>query len=284
MWFGRNVSIHPSAKIIEPVCLGDHCRIEAQVVIGPNVVLGPGVFVDQGTTIANSTVLEKTYLGRLVNIQDALVYRNILIKTDTGASAFIPDRFLLSGIEPGAWMEGLRRVLELFFALLLILVMLPLFLFSAVLSLLSRPKSWIVYEERLSSTMAELDASSLREPRAVRLPRFGCNPDNAPGKLLHRLGWDGLPMLFSIFQGHIALVGVGPLRPEQYAQVTEEWQRQRFLSLAGLTGLWYITSGSQASLDEQFVVDCYYAVTRNWKIDLDILWKTIPTWWRRVTA
>ena len=56
----------------------------------------------------------------------------------------------------------------------------------------------------------------------------------------------------------------------------EDWHRQRYLVLPGITGLWQISGRSNLSFDDLVRLDFYYL--ENWSIWLDvaILVKTIP--------
>ena len=62
LWRERGVRIHPSARIIEPVYLGEHTRIGRDAVVGPNAVLGAGCVVDDSAVARNCVITSATYI------------------------------------------------------------------------------------------------------------------------------------------------------------------------------------------------------------------------------
>lgn len=96
LWRAHNSVIHPSAQITGPAFVGEGCQIGADVELGPNVVIGSHVVVDEGATIRNSTVLQHTYVGQLVELNNRIVNKSQLIDVETGEYTNITDDFLLS--------------------------------------------------------------------------------------------------------------------------------------------------------------------------------------------
>ncbi len=279
VWQGRNVAVHPTARLVPPVVIGDNCQIRTDAIVGPETVLGHNVIVDEGATVVGSTVLDGTYVGRLVNVQEAVVNRNCLVSVPASASVFVADRFLLGEVGEEAVIRDLGHALEWIGALALLIVSLPLWPLAA---LLARLGPLLVTEP-----CATADPQTVRETgqvgwRTVHIRRFRADPATRAGRLLRRLGLAGLPGLLHVLHGDVALVGVGPLTPDQADGLAEDWQRQRFLCPAGLTGLWYVSGDRDTSLEEQLIVDSYYAATRTWRKDLRILWQTPGAWWRRL--
>jgi exopolysaccharide biosynthesis polyprenyl glycosylphosphotransferase len=95
------------------------------------------------------------------------------------------------------------------------------------------------------------------------------------GALLRRLSIDELPQVLNVLRGEMSLVGPRPLPLRDY-RMLEDWHRQRYLVLPGITGLWQISGRSNLSFDDLVRLDFYYL--ENWSIWLDvaILVKTIP--------
>ena len=280
VWIGRGVSIHPKAQLIPPVLIGDHCQVRSDAVIGPESVLGDNVIVDEGATVSGSTILEGTYVGRLVNVQDAVVNRNCLISVPADTSVFVSDRFLLGAVEENDLWRKVGRTVEWTIALILLILSLPLWILAGLLALFAGKGPYIQWQpQAVADPQAKWKTGQIGW-HTIRLPRFRSDPDTFGGRFLRRTRLAGLPGLLGILRGDIALVGVGPLIPEQAENLTEDWQRQRFLAPGGLTGLWYINGTENSDFDEQLVVDSYYAVTQNWKQDLKILWKTPGCYFR----
>jgi lipopolysaccharide/colanic/teichoic acid biosynthesis glycosyltransferase len=95
------------------------------------------------------------------------------------------------------------------------------------------------------------------------------------GALLRRLSLDELPQVINVLRGEMSLVGPRPLPLRDY-RMLEDWHRQRYLVLPGITGLWQISGRSNLSFDDLVRLDFYYL--ENWSIWLDIgvIVKTIP--------
>jgi exopolysaccharide biosynthesis polyprenyl glycosylphosphotransferase len=95
------------------------------------------------------------------------------------------------------------------------------------------------------------------------------------GAALRRLSLDELPQVLNVLRGEMSLVGPRPLPLRDY-RMLEDWHRQRYLVLPGITGLWQISGRSNLSFDDLVRLDFYYL--ENWSIWLDvaILVKTIP--------
>jgi NDP-sugar pyrophosphorylase family protein len=205
IWQGRGVGVHPRARLVPPVVIGDNCQVRADAIVGPETVLGSHVIVDEGATVVGSTVLDGTYVGRLVNVQEAVVNRNCLVSVPASASVFVADRFLLGEVGEEALVRGLGRALEWAGALALFLASLPLWPLAALLARLSGPGPLLVLRESATS-----DPQALRETgrvgwRAVQVRRFRADPSARAGRLLHRLGLAGLPGLLHVLRGDLAL-------------------------------------------------------------------------------
>jgi NDP-sugar pyrophosphorylase family protein/lipopolysaccharide/colanic/teichoic acid biosynthesis glycosyltransferase len=286
LWQGRNVVIHPKARITAPALIGDNCQVGADAEIGPNAVLGNNVIVAEGATVSGSVVLDGTYVGRLVNVQDAVVNRNCLVNVPSNTSVFVSDNFLLGEVGEDVVLRGVARTMEWLAGFALAVASLPLFLIAFVAALFAGSGTLI---ERVA--LATNDPRTLRESarlgwRAVTLHRFRADLSTALGRWLDRTGLRDLPGLIAVLKGDLALVGVGPLTPDQAGELTDEWQQQRFHAPAGLIGLWYLNGAAQPGgklpLDEQLIVDSYYAVTRTWKEDMRIILKTPGALLRRL--
>lgn len=57
-YVGTNSNIHPQAKIVAPVVIGNGCVIEEDATVGPYTVLGDGWTVGRGATVKNSVLWE----------------------------------------------------------------------------------------------------------------------------------------------------------------------------------------------------------------------------------
>ncbi len=105
------------------------------------------------------------------------------------------------------------------------------------------------------------------DPRVTRL-----------GRILRNTSIDELPQLFNILSGNMSIVGNRPLPLYEAEKLTTDESAIRFLAPAGLTGLWQVSRRGQSTMseDERKALDRKYALNYSLRLDLQILWKTIP--------
>ncbi len=285
IWVGLNTVIHPQAQLRAPLYIGADCRIGAQSELGPGVVLGSHVFVDEGATIQQSTILENSYVGRLVDIQRRIVHQALLIDQRSGAWVQIPDRWLLGYVHPTLAPNLLRRLAERTIALLLLLLLMPLLLLLGLLVLVTSTGGLFSVVERIGVKPAPERGAAMPQPQRLHLLHLRTTTADGRatfcGAWLERFALHRLPELWSVACGELALVGVKPLLPEEAARITDEWQQVRYRSPAGFTGLWYTQPNGDDSFDALCVTDSYHAVTATWQQALSQLWQTPAAWVRR---
>ncbi|MCP4424513.1 MAG: NTP transferase domain-containing protein [Chloroflexi bacterium] len=283
IWVGRNHVIHPSARLAPPIYIGDNCQIGRNVELGPNVALGKNVIIDDEATVFQSAVLEHTYVGRLVNIENRVVNKNIMIDIATAESSEIVDDFLLGEAHPALIDSGLQRMWDTAVAFLLLLLTLPLTLPVGLLAWLTTGRMFNRIE-RLGR-QPEIVSGESPEFQTFAVLQFNTRRSDSDlrgfGKWLEKWEIQRLPELWNVLKGDMNLVGVKPLPPTAAAQITEAWQRQRHQHQAGFTGLWYIQTRPDSELDEILIADTYYVATRTWGDDLKILRQTPERWLRR---
>jgi lipopolysaccharide/colanic/teichoic acid biosynthesis glycosyltransferase len=90
------------------------------------------------------------------------------------------------------------------------------------------------------------------------------------------VGLDELPQLFNVLRGEMSIVGPRPCLPGEYAMYLP-WQKERFRTLPGLTGLWQVSGKNRTTFNEMIEFDIQYVRMRSLRFDLKIMLKTIPT-------
>jgi len=284
MWIGRNNVIHPSVRLRSPVIIGNNCYIGQGVQLGPDTVVGDNVIIDEDATLSHTTILDETYIGRLVKLENRLVNKNQVIDLTSGEAVQITDQFLVGRTFQSVSDTGFFLFLERGIALLLLL------LWSWLIGLIAL-LSWSTTRRVMTKEpYYHGDIESLSQSKAFtvkRLPLWQFVTEDHEGHLTslgHWLQqWDlyRLPHLWHVVCGDLALVGVKPLTKEETASIQDEWQQKRFEQLAGFTGLWYLQPHPLDDIDSTLVADTYYAVTKSWRLDVKILWQTLPAWWRK---
>jgi lipopolysaccharide/colanic/teichoic acid biosynthesis glycosyltransferase len=96
------------------------------------------------------------------------------------------------------------------------------------------------------------------------------------GKFLRATSLDEIPQLFNVVKGEMSLVGPRPALDWEHEMFTPE-QRRRTDVLPGLTGLWQVSGRSHLATPEMVELDLEYVERASIWLDLQILFRTIPT-------
>lgn len=275
LFAGRKASVTPKSLRKGMAYVGANSRVHPEAELLGEVVIGDDVVVDRAATIRDSVIFPRTYVGELVEISNAIVANNYLIRVDTGALLKIDEAFLLGSL--GA-TEGRAAVSawDRLAAVLLLTLSAPLWPIAAAAAALAGRGALMVTGERVGN----------------RPPYPG---GNATGKIFTEHCWNTgipvlrhLPRLLAVIQGHLRLVGVSPLTPAEDATRTEDWQRVRDQSPVGLLGPTQIDLTAAAPLDERLLSDAFYARSQTWQRDMLVLLSGLKTLfngkgWRRST-
>ncbi len=202
------------------------------------------------------------------------------------------------------WGRITKRGFDLLGALAGIILLSPLFLIIAIISLITNPGPVFYKHKRLSrngeyiyiykfrtmlskwsdgegyqyKTAAEAFKAMGREDvidEFLLNQKLRHDPRvNSFGQLLRRSSLDELPQLFNVIIGNLSLVGPRPIVESELNHYGE--QAPVFLALKpGITGMWQVSGRSDVSYAERVKLDIYYA--ENWSpwLDIQILVKTI---------
>jgi exopolysaccharide biosynthesis polyprenyl glycosylphosphotransferase len=185
-----------------------------------------------------------------------------------------------------------KRAFDITASIVLLLVLSPVFLVTAIAIRLGSPGALIFRQPRIGINGNQFTMFKFRSmvPNAEEklqdlqvgdraagnsvLFKMKNDPRVTPvGRLLRRLSIDELPQLVNVLNGTMSLVGPRPpLQSELKAY--EVHVHRRFLVKPGITGLWQVSGRSNLSWEDSVRLDLYYV--ENWSIagDLTILWRT----------
>ena len=189
-----------------------------------------------------------------------------------------------------------KRLFDLAVCVLLLPVVLPLFLLSALAIRLDSPGPIFHAQERtgrdgtpfrmlkfrtMVRNAAELKAQ-LAHLNVLPPPDFKIPHDpriTRVGKFLRQTSLDELPQLLNVLRGDMSLVGP---RPTSFAPTTYElWHTHRLEVTPGITGLWQVKGRNTTTFDERLRLDIEYIEHRSFGFDLKILLQTVPAVLRR---
>lgn len=264
IWLSRNVQIHPGARIESPVYIGENSRI-GRGVVGPGVVVGHDCVLDDDSQVQESLILPGSYIGGGLEVHDSLVDRNCLVNFRVGAVVMVSEDFILGNLshQPSGywWQSGLARV----FALLLLVLVLPLALvFWGVRRLAGHPVPW----RRRMIACLPVPVESYRLAQ-VLLPEIGkAMPANLYlTDFLQRV----VPGLFRVIAGGVHLTGIDPVTSEELEAMSPARRNLCQKAKSGLISESLIVSGPLPFPDDRYAAESFYVATAGFRHDLKLL-------------
>lgn len=205
-------------------------------------------------------------------------------------------------IKKSEFYELLKRLLDVFFALVLILIFSPLIIIVAAAIKLNTPgpvladtpervgkngKPFKMYKFR---SMIQNAHTILREdPEFAKLYEMykqgSYKLKNDPritivGKYIRKFSLDEVPQLFNILKGDMSLVGPRAYYPDELREQQKKYPETQdsvkvVLSVKpGLTGYWQVSGRSQINFDKRIQMDAEYVRKRSILYDFIIIART----------
>lgn len=194
-----------------------------------------------------------------------------------------------------------KRSLDIFAAIILAIIFLPLWLIIPVLIKLGSPGPALFAQSRVGrngkifkilkfrSMVADADdllwkASEYKELRN-KFTKSDWKLENDPrvtrvGWILRRLSIDEFPQVFNILKGDMSIVGPRAYRPQEIeAQAkkypkAKKWIEKALTVKPGLTGLWQVSGRNDVPFDKRVQIDAEYAGRKSLPEDILILLRT----------
>ena len=176
---------------------------------------------------------------------------------------------------------ALKRVLDVLFSGMAIILFTPLFLGIALFIKIRSPGPVFFRQARVGRNGADFSLLKFRSMHfnaAVILKgattRCG-DPRVFPGgETIRKYKLDELPQLFNVFSGDMSLIGPRPTVREDYDRMSKE-QRRRVSVRPGLSGLAQIGGNTSLSWPERIVLDLEYIDSLSVWNDVKIIVRTI---------
>jgi NDP-sugar pyrophosphorylase family protein len=266
VWISRNVRLHPAARLIPPVYIGEDCRVESGVSLGPGVVVGARSIIDARTAADNTVVFPGTYVGEALELQDVIIDRNCLVNVRLDSGATVTDSFILGAVSGMRMQDWIHRLAERTLALMLLLLLWPLPLFALAAAAV-RGGGWRILNA--VRTPAEPHPASWTAFPLGYVSHSGDVTPGGGGRLAGICGWF-VPGLIHVVLGRVSLVGM-PVRDRKGLLALDEgWRSQCLSSKTGLVTEAEV-AGAGDNPDLQYTADAFYAARAGFRHDVGIL-------------
>lgn len=192
-------------------------------------------------------------------------------------------------LEPWDWQDRMvKRAFDVLFAAAGLLVASPLVFGIAIAIKIDSPGSVIYAQERTATfggtftvyKFRSMVENAEKETGAVISDEDSGDADprvTRVGRILRQTHLDEIPQLWSIFTGHMSVVGPRPERPEIDREITAdvtEW-KQRWFVKPGLTGPAQINSVTGHDPDRKLRYDVEYIRGQSLRLDVRIIVKQV---------
>lgn len=188
--------------------------------------------------------------------------------------------------------DFIKRVFDIFFSVLALIVLCPLFIIISVVIMIhdrnlkpffiqnrcgKNGKQFKFYKFRTMCVDAESKLEQLQEKNEMDGPVFKITEDpriTKIGKVLRATGIDELPQLWNILKGDMSFVGPRPPIPKEVEQYSDT-DRLRLLVKPGLTCYWQVQpKRNSISFEKWMELDRKYIQQRSFWVDIKLIFKT----------
>lgn len=257
---GRNTQAYPQNLKQGIALIGSNCHLQPSVELSGDVVIADNVIIDHQASIESSVILPHTYIGELVELRNAIVRGNDLIRVDHGTALKISDSFLLADLKEKTFNRNLNTIPGRVFALLLLVLSLPLWFLAIFISILQNPKCPFILARLRGNKTKRNDFGVLERTE------FSVLEWNTSIPVLRYL-----PRILAVISGNLRLIGTLPISLETASKRTEEWEKLADQLPSGLLGPTQLYIPMDAPEEEKLMSDSFYAAHASVKNDLGYL-------------
>lgn len=176
-----------------------------------------------------------------------------------------------------------KRIIDIFFSLVLLTVTSPLILIFSLLIKIESPGDSFYRQVRLGLNGKKINLIKLRsmyldaEKNGAQWAEQKDQRITMVGKFIRKTRIDELPQLISVIKGDMSLIGPRPERPIFHEQFCDEIKgfEKRLIVKPGISGLAQVKGGYNNSPREKFLIDLEYIENLSFKTDFKIFIYTI---------
>lgn len=103
------------------------------------------------------------------------------------------------------------------------------------------------------------------------------------GRLLRKTSVDEIPQVLNVLAGQMSIVGPRPIVDEERPKYGEYFGAYA-CAMPGITGLWQVSGRSNVNYPERVLMDVQYVEQWSFRMELEILFKTVLTLLKRTGA
>jgi lipopolysaccharide/colanic/teichoic acid biosynthesis glycosyltransferase len=191
-----------------------------------------------------------------------------------------------------AWKRFVKRAIDVVGGVLLMLLLAPILVVTAIAIRVSSRGSVLYVQVRVGKggrhfrmlkfrsmrRKAHDDRDNVIHLNEVSGPVFKIRDDprlTRVGRVMRKLSIDELPQLMNVIAGQMSLVGPRPPLPEEYETYGPR-ERRRLSVRPGLTCIWQVSGRSDLDFERWVDLDLEYIDTWSFGQDLKLLLLTIP--------
>lgn len=260
VWISRGVSLHPTAKIIPPVYIGEFCQINKEAIVGPNTIIDDYCIIDEGSDVVNSLICKRSYIGEGLNVDNCIIDRNLLISLELDAHVTIRDDFIIGESCPKLPFSWLLNLFERALAAVLLVVLSPLYLIM----------QWNHHLRAENMLLLPSDHDAVLW-ETFKWETFEINAGLTPSAF-HRC-FSRLPLLKGVVRGDIHFVGVAPRTPQDVAKMPSDWRKLYMSSKVGIITVHDLEEHESTNADRCYASESLYASHKGFGHDLQLMFK-----------
>ncbi len=275
IWISRNVILHPTVRLISPVYLGKNCRISEGCLLGPDVVISDGTIIDNKTSIKNSIVLDKSYVGEGLELEDVIIDKSLLVNAKHNSILNVPDPYILGNLSDQSFKHAVYNSLVKIFAFCLLTITLPILICTAIFLKFRGVKNLFIYDEVV--TLPTVD--DILMWKTIKIPRFNIElPKHGRHRGTRRrreFFYCTIPGMLGVLYENLHIVGLAGRTIGSIEIMEDDWRELYLKGKIGVISEASVIYDNEPNCDELFTAEAFYSVKKSFKHDLKLFFTYI---------
>lgn len=179
---------------------------------------------------------------------------------------------------PDLFYVFLKRIIDIVFSAVVLIVLSPLFLFIPILIVFTSPGSAIIRQQRVGENGNIFHLYKFRSMKGDVGYAYSPITENDKritkvGRFLRKTGIDEMPQFINVIKGEMSIVGPRP-EMEFIVEKYNSLERSRLSVKPGITGLWQIKANRKKLIHENLDFDLRYIENKSLYLDFAIMFET----------